>query len=206
MLQLKDKKSCCGCTACYNICPKSVIEMKEDDEGFLYPVVNEEKCVKCGMCVRICPILQKKTTQKEETEAYIVRCRDENIVEESTSGGAFSVFAISLLGQGAVVYGTGYDEQMQVVCKKAEGVEALKEMRGSKFVQSRLDDSFKKIKEALKNGTKVLFTGTPCQVAGLIYYLGEHPDNLICIDFVCRGVPSPMLWKNYVHIDRKSVV
>lgn len=197
MIQIKEKKNCCGCTACYNICPVKAIIMEPDEEGFLYPKVDGEKCVECGMCEKVCPVLHREN-HDEKTEGYIIRYTDKKIVEESTSGGAFTAFAEYLMSKGYVVYGAGYDNDMQVVCKMASKLEEVKEMRGSKFVQSYLGITFQNIKRQLKQGEKILFTGTPCQVSGLISYLGSKPKNLICIDFVCRGVPSPSLWKNYI--------
>ena len=197
MITIQNKAECCGCTACFNICPKNAITMQADEEGFLYPLVDQEKCVNCGMCEKVCPILSKKN-HEEQTDAYIIRYNNQEIVEESTSGGAFTAISSYIFKNGGVVYGAGYDIDMKVICKKAVCMADLKEMRGSKFVQSSLNRTFQEIKVALKAGKLLLFTGTPCQVAGLIHYLGKHPENLICMDFVCRGVPSPGLWKNYV--------
>lgn len=197
MIKITDKTKCCGCTACYNVCPVKAITMKPDEEGFLYPIVAMDKCIQCNRCENVCPVLNKKH-HDEVTEGYIVRYKDAKIVEESTSGGAFTAFASYLMNNGYVVYGAGYDNSMQVVCKMASKSEELKEMRGSKFVQSYLGTTFQIIKNQLKQGQKVLFTGTPCQVSGLISYLGDKPENLFCIDFVCRGVASPALWENYV--------
>lgn len=199
MIEIKDKIMCCGCTACYNVCPVNAISMKSDEEGFLYPNVDINKCVNCGLCEKVCPILHKEY-HEEKTEGYIIRYKNEKIVEESTSGGAFTAFSEYLMSIGYVVYGAGFDSNMKVVCKMATNSKQLEEMRGSKFVQSYLGSTFKRIKEQLSKGEKVLFTGTPCQIAGLVSYLGGKPDGLICIDFVCRGVPSPGLWKNYVNM------
>ena len=203
MISISNKAECCGCTACYSICPKNAIVMQPDHEGFLYPTVDSQKCVDCGLCEKVCPIRNKKT-DREDTEGYIVRIKEEDIVQNSTSGGAFTAFAAHIISQGGVVYGTGYDEMMRVTCKKAETVQQLDEMRGSKFVQSYLGETFREIKALLRKGKKVLFTGTPCQNYGLIHYLGGKPDNLVCIDFVCRGVPSPMIWKSYVDMMEKK--
>ena len=199
MIEIINKTDCCGCTACANACPKNAIVMEPDAEGFLYPRVLADKCVDCGLCDKVCPIRAKKSPQ-HEVKGYIVRYQDPAVVEHSTSGGTFTAFAGAVLADGGVVYGTGYDSDMRVICKKATCLEDLAEMRGSKFVQSHLGDSFRQIKEELARNRKVLFVGTPCQVAGLISYLRKKPENLLCIDFVCRGVPSPMLWDNYVRM------
>lgn len=198
MIKIKSKKDCCGCSACFNICPKKAISMISDDEGFLYPSIDIKECVECGACERVCPIINKKVHKDEQTEGYIIRNKNEKIVFESTSGGAFTVFAEYVLKNGGVVYGAGYDDSMRVVCKKATNIYQLKEMRGSKFVQATLGTTFQKIKKDLLEQKLVLYSGTPCQISGLLSYLGKKPNNLICIDFVCRGVPSPGLWANYV--------
>ena len=203
MISIKEKTDCCGCTACMNICPKNAIEMKPDFEGFLYPDVNTDICVNCGLCEKVCPVKSKVSLEEENTLGYIVRNKDLDIVKDSTSGGAFSVFAKHVFENGGIVYGAGYDADMNVVCKKATNMAELAEMRGSKFVQSNLDRVFSEIKEQLNKGVFVMFTGTPCQVSGLISYIGKKPDNLLCIDFVCRGVPSPKLWRNYLNMMQK---
>ena len=200
MITIVKKEDCCGCTACYNICPKDAIKMEPDNEGFLYPTVDVELCIECGLCEKVCPIKNKKCLAEEKTDGYIVRNLDEDIVKDSTSGGAFTVFAKYIFDNNGVVYGAGYDSEMNVVCKKATNMAEVAEMRGSKFVQSSLGNTFSEIKELLKEGILVLFTGTPCQVGGLLAFLNYKPSNLLCIDFVCRGVPSPGLWRNYVEM------
>lgn len=197
MIEIKEKAKCCGCTACFNVCPKRAISMRPDEEGFLYPLVDEEKCVKCDLCNRICPIMHPKT-KEENTQGYVIRNKNADILFESTSGGAFTAFAEYVLHRQGVVYGAGYDRDMRVICKRATESEQLSEMRGSKFVQSTLGNIFQEVQADLHKGLLVLYTGTPCQIAGLLSYLGEKPDNLLCMDFVCRGVPSPELWRNYV--------
>lgn len=204
MIQIKNKVDCCGCTACANICPKQAITMKPDPEGFLYPVVNEENCINCGVCDATCPIHNKIDRTKEKTKGFILRVKDEKKLFESTSGGGFTALAEYVLKNGGVVYGAGYDDSMRVICKKATSNDELKEMRGSKFVQSLLGNTYKDVKDELNTGKRVMYSGTPCQVEGLLCYLKKKPDNLLCVDFVCRGVPSPGLWENYVQfMERK---
>lgn len=198
MIQISDKKKCCGCTACFNICPRDAILMKPDEEGFLYPIIEKSRCINCGLCEKVCPILHKEKKSEEKTEGYIVRYKNADVVRESTSGGAFTAFAEPIIKQGGCVYGAGYDAHMKVVCKSVNSLDGLSEMRGSKFVQSDLGTVFTDIRRKLEDGIIILFTGTPCQIEGLHHFLRHSYDNLICIDFVCRGVPSPELWNNYV--------
>ncbi len=197
MINITDKLDCCGCTACKNKCPKNAIEMRPDEEGFIYPYIDREKCIECGLCDKVCPILNPIRVGEGTTKGYIVRNKDLNIVRDSTSGGAFSVFANEIFARSGVVYGAGYDDDMNVVCKKATDMDEAAQMRGSKFVQSDLKSAYSEIRDLLNDKIPVMFTGTPCQVAGLLSFLGSAPDHLICVDFVCRGVPSPKLWRNY---------
>lgn len=203
MIQISDKAECCGCTACFSICPKQAVKMSPDEEGFLYPCVNQIKCTDCGLCNKVCP-MQNRESRMESTKGYIIRYADEAVVMDSTSGGVFSAFALYFLSIGGVVYGTGYDSNMKVCCKKAEFPDDIQELRGSKFVQSYLGTIFFEIKEMLMRGKQVLFVGTPCQVSGLVGFLGKKMENLFLMDFVCRGVSSPGLWKNYVEMMEKK--
>lgn len=198
MIKILSKEDCCGCTACFNICPQKAISMNSDIEGFLYPCVETDNCIECGACERVCPVFNKKVNHDEVTEGYIIRNKNSKVVFESTSGGAFTALSEYVLHKNGGVYGAGYDESMRVVCKKATNTNQLKEMRGSKFVQATLGDVFHTVQEDISNKKIVLYSGTPCQISGLLSYLGKKPDNLICVDFVCRGVPSPGLWDNYI--------
>lgn len=203
MLRIERKEQCCGCTACFNCCPVKAIEMKPDEEGFLYPQIDKNMCIDCGLCERICPVLNKRNIENV-TDGYIIRYKNDKIVRDSTSGGAFTAFASYFLSVDALVYGVGYGANMLVIHKKADQVNQIDEMRGSKFVQSYLGDIFQEIDTFLRRGRIVAFFGTPCQIAGLVSYLRKKPDNLFCIDFVCRGVASPMLWNNYVQMMQKK--
>ena len=203
MIDFKNKEDCCGCAACSNKCPKHAISMLPDEEGFLYPNVNSSLCVNCGICERVCPIITPKKGSSLRI-GYVLRNMNPEIVRDSTSGGAFTLFAEKIIKDGGVVFGAGYDESMNVICKEADSCIALSEMRGSKFVQSNVMDVYKRIFQLLNAGKVVLFSGTPCQVAGLVSFLENKPKNLVCIDFVCRGVPSPGLWSNYISMMEKK--
>lgn len=195
---LADKNQCTGCTACANICPKSCIEMKEDDEGFAQPVIDNSKCISCLACERVCPILSNRTPKDEETKAYAALSKNDETRLESSSGGIFSELAKLILQSNGIVYGAKYDDDFKVIHTGIEDIESLKELRGAKYSQSDLSTIFQTIKTQLNNGRQVLFSGTPCQIGGLKAFLKKDYDNLYCIDFVCHGVPSPLVWKKYI--------
>lgn len=196
MIQISDKNKCCGCTACVNSCPQKCIEMQYDEEGFLYPFVNLEKCIECHACEKICPFYKQEGTRKSQSLYCAAQYLNEEKRMTSTAGGAFSLIADALVEQNAVVYAVGYDNM--VVChKRVTTQDALLELRGSKYVQSDLKNCFANIKKDLKNGRKVLFAGTPCQVHGLKNYIGKH-ENLFLIDLLCLGVSSPGIFAEYV--------
>ena len=167
-----NKKDCCGCTACAHICPVKCIEMKEDKEGFLYPAVDNEKCIHCHKCERVCPI-GNLINYNNETKAFIGYNKNEEIREKSSSGGIFSLAAEWIIEQNGVVFGAAFDENFEVCHIAAENEEELSKLRGSKYVQSRLGDAYPKVKQYLENNRKVLFTGTGCQIAGLKKYLNK---------------------------------
>lgn len=194
---LKNKQDCCGCHACYNACPVQTIEMQSDEEGFLYPVVQEEKCIQCGQCQKVCPAINKPETLPLE-DAY--GCYAVNMDERmsSSSGGMFSLFASAVLLENGVVCGAAYDENNEVFHFITSDKQDWKCIKETKYVQSRIGDIYKSVKAYLKNGRQVLFSGTPCQVAGLKSYLGQTYDNLLCMDIICHGVPSPEVWKSYL--------
>ena len=195
---LADKNQCTGCTACANICPKSCIEMKEDDEGFSYPVIDNSRCISCLACERVCPILNNHTHKDEETKAYAALSKNDETRLESSSGGIFSELAKLILQSNGIVYGAKYDDDFKVIHTGIEDIESLKELRGAKYSQSDLSTIFQTVKKQLNNGRQVLFSGTPCQIGGLKAFLKKDYDNLYCIDFVCHGVPSPLVWKKYI--------
>lgn len=192
-------ENCMGCTACEESCPQNCITMHLDKEGFLYPCINDSsKCTDCKLCKKVCPVLNMLLVSENKPKAYAAWSCNAKIRAESSSGGVFSELAKIVFFQNGAVLGAAYDENFVVkhICIETE--EELLKLRGAKYAQSDLGNSFIEIRNRLKNNQKVLFSGTPCQVAGLKSFLRRDYDNLICVDFVCHGVPSPMAWKEYV--------
>lgn len=208
MIKIEDKADCCGCTACASICPHNAIQMKPDVLGFLYPDVDIKKCVDCGLCEKVCAFNDKydKSRNLLEPIAYAARHKDINEVERSRSGAVFAAISDYILECGGVVYGAGYTDRFRVVHKRAVTKEERDEFRGSKYVQSDLNNVFKLVKQDLKNGKVVLFSGTPCQTSGLNSYIGgKLRENLYLVDVVCHGVPSPYIWRDYIaYLEKKQ--
>ncbi len=197
MIEVVDKKNCCGCSACVQKCPKNCISFKEDGEGFLYPEVDKAVCVDCGLCEKVCPILHQMVECKP-LGVYAARNYDEEIRKQSSSGGIFTLLAEHIINEGGVVFGARFDDSWEVEHDYTETVEGLAVFRGSKYLQSRMEDNYKKVETFLKQERKVLFSGTPCQVAGLKRFLRKEYTNLTTVDFVCHGVPSPGVWRRYL--------
>lgn len=197
MLQIIEKKDCSGCTACASICPLHCIQMQRDDEGFLYPVVNEERCIDCGACEKICPVRMKQPKHAIK-EAYVVQDRRDDIRASSSSGGGYTAIAEYIISRDGTAYGAAYDENYRVHHIGVIHARELGGFRGSKYVQSELEGIYEEIKEKLQYNQWILFSGTPCQVAGLKSYLKEDWDRLITVDIACHGVPSPALWERYL--------
>ena len=196
MINIKEKEECCGCSACYNICPANAITMKEDSKGFKYPIIDKEKCTNCNLCEKVCPILNNKKI-KNEPVAYACINNDETIRMQSTSGGIFSLLAQKIMEEDGMVIGAGFDEQFNVNHILVDNVQDLYKIRMSKYVQSNIGEMYKDTKKILEEGKKVLFTGTPCQVEGLKSFLIKDYDNLYTQDIICHGVPSPKIWNLY---------
>ena len=200
MIEINDKVNCSGCTACYAVCPQSAIEMKLDEEGFKYPRVDKNRCVECGLCNSVCPILNKRKIGEETTSGYIVQNKNDSIRLKSTSGAAINAIAEYVISCGGVVFGCEFSDDRVCRHTMATDISDLGKFQGSKYVQSELGDCFKSIKEQLDADKKVLFIGTPCQVEAIEKYLNRKElDNLITCDLVCHGVPSPKLFKNYLN-------
>lgn len=197
MISIKDKKNCCGCSACASICPKQCITMTEDNEGFLYPQVNEDICINCGLCEKVCNELHPYE-KNAPIHVFAAINKNENIRLRSSSGGIFYLLAEKTIREGGVVFGARFDENWQVYIDYTEDLDGVEAFLGSKYVQARIEDAYKEAKHFLTQGRKVLFSGTPCQVAGLHKYLRKPYENLLSVDFVCHGAPSPKVWRMYL--------
>lgn len=197
MIVLKEKKDCCGCSACAQRCPKQCITMQSDNEGFLYPIVDTDKCIDCGLCEKVCPVINRNEPSKP-IAAYAAMNKNEEIRLASSSGGIFTLLAEATINEGGVVFGVKFNEKWQAVFDYTETLEGIAPFRGSKYVQAVVGDAYKYAESFLKAGRKVLFTGTPCQIAGLKKYLRKDYENLLAVDVICHGAPSPLVWKEYV--------
>lgn len=197
MINIIDKTNCCGCNACVQICPKQCITMHQDEEGFDYPTVNENNCTDCGLCEKVCPVLNSGESKKP-LKVYAAKNRDEEIRLESSSGGIFTALAEEVIHKGGVVFGVSFDKEWNVVHTYTENIEGLAAFRGSKYIQSKIGSTYKQVKSFLKSGREVLFTGTPCQIAGLKNFLRKDYPNLLTIEILCHGVPSPKVWQRYL--------
>lgn len=205
MISIQNKTDCCGCTACANICPKNCITMAPDEEGFLYPEVNKDVCINCGLCERVCPVIKLPKVDAGERKSYAIRSKNSDVLRNSTSGGFFTPLANYVLNKGGIVCAATYNDEWMVVheflTKKDEV--AISKYRGSKYVQSYLGDCFSRTKEYLSQGKFVCFIGTTCQVNGLKKYIGDD-KNLVTVDLVCHGTPSPKLWEKYINYQQEK--
>lgn len=203
MIDITEKKSCCGCGGCMNVCPKQCITMQADNEGFLYPYINMKSCINCKLCEKVCPVLNSESDNPFKQYAYIVQIKDEKVRKESTSGGAFTAIAQYVLEQGGVVFGAAYDEKFRVIHASATMPQELLKFRNSKYVQSDTGTTFKEVWMYLETGRMVCYSGTPCQIEGLKRYLCKDYENLITVDVVCHAVPSPLIWNKYLQMQQK---
>lgn len=197
MIHIFDKHNCCGCSSCVQSCPKQCIRFDEDDQGFRYPVVDKDQCINCGLCEKVCPFLNQGVN-KVPIKVYAAINPNESIRKISSSGGLFSLLAEKVLFVGGVVFGARFDDNWEVVHDFAEDNDKLDSFRGSKYLQSRIGETYKQAREFLNLGRTVLFSGTGCQIAGLKRFLGKEYENLIAVEIVCHSVPSPLVWRKYL--------
>lgn len=209
MIELfNSKHDCCGCSACFNICPQNAISMKSDKQGFKYPSIDVNKCVQCGLCKRVCAFQNDQIKINKNLHTYAAKHIDEDVRANSTSGGAFTAISDWFINNGGVVYGVKFNKDIVAVHSRATTIKQRDEFKGSKYVQSELNTTFEDIKKDLNDNKKVLFTGTPCQCDSLCSFLTTSKtdfSNLILCDIVCHGTPSPLIFAEHIkYLEKKS--
>ena len=201
MIHIQDKADCCGCNACGDVCPKHAITFRTDPEGFWYPEVDPGKCIECGLCEKVCPVLNVKELKKNdlaEPVCYAAEHRNLEVIFDSTSGGVFSAMAEILYRSGGYVGGAVFNEDFSVSHYISADKGDLPQLRSSKYLQSSLEGFYARVGALVKAGEQVLVCGTPCQMAALRAFLGKDYDNLLIADFICRGINSPKVWQKYL--------
>lgn len=189
---------CCGCSACVSVCPKECLTLNADKNGFLQVKLSKHNCIECGLCEKVCPVLNQREEKELEIEAFAVKNTEESQRKNSSSGGVFIALANQVIEEGGVVCGAKFDKDFHLIHDFAQTKEELKPLMGSKYLQSDMKDCYKKVKNYLLQERLVLFVGTPCQVMGLKLYLKKEYDNLLAVEVVCHGVPSPLVWEKYL--------
>ena len=203
MIKIISKGNCCGCHACSNICPTGCVIMDKDEEGFLYPKIDAAKCINCGLCEKVCPELSPEKSSFLP-QAYAAINVDDATRCASSSGGMFTLIAEYVLKNKGIVFGAAFDQDFNLCHKEVTSFEGLEILRGSKYLQSSIGVTYKSAKNKLDAGELVLFSGTPCQINGFKKFLSRDYENLICVDFICHGVPSPLVWQKYVAFRQKT--
>lgn len=197
MINLERKQDCCGCSACIAICPNHCISFIRDREGFLYPKINKDICTNCHLCKEVCPVLIP-SKGKLPIKAFAAINNDDKIRDKSSSGGLFYLLAKKVIDERGVVFGARFNKDWKVIMDYAQTIEGIRPFMGSKYVQANPKNTYSEVKRFLKDGRKVLFTGTGCQISGLRNFLRRDYENLFLVDVICHGVPSPSLWEKYV--------
>ena len=207
MISIIDKKDCCGCYGCENICPRHSIKLQEDEEGFCYPQIDINTCIDCHLCEKVCPVIKVEPEKQKIQTAHLVQIKDNKIRRESTSGGAFTAIAKWIIKQGGVVFGAAFDiESYEVHHRWVDNEKDLGLFRNSKYVQSHIEKCYQDVKEYLNDGRWVCFSGTPCQIEGLHYFLrGKTIEKLLLVDVVCYGIPSPGVFKDYMRYKQQQI-
>lgn len=199
MIEIRSKEDCVGCSACVVRCPVQCISFERDEQGFRYPKVDASRCIGCSLCEKVCPVVNQAEA-KEPFEVYGAINEDSEIVRTSSSGGIFYALASKIIERGGVVFGARFDHEFNVVHSYTETLEGLRAFQGSKYVQSDMGDCFRQAEDFLKRGKIVMFTGTSCQIAALVLFLRkDYGNQLIKVDVICHGVPSPLVWSDYLH-------
>jgi len=201
---LKNKTDCTGCSACFNSCPVECIKMEANSEGFYYPEVDEDKCINCKKCISSCPLYKDENNNENNFTTIAAFNKNENIRVKSSSGGIFEILARKIIDENGAVYGVCFDEEFKVIHNFTENKNDIYQFMGSKYVQSNQKNTFVDIKNRLENGQKVLYTGTPCQNAGLKSYLKKEYNNLFSVDLICHGVPSPKVFQKYIEFQEQK--
>ena len=202
--QFEEKKDCCACTACMNICPTQAITMKADADGFIFPKIDNNACIECGKCLKVCAYQNIDVLDREPLAAYVAINKNADILLSSASGGVFGALAKLIVEKKGVVFGCAYNDKMEPKHIAVDNVIDMKKIQGSKYVQSDVNTTYTEAKEHLEEGRWVLYTGTPCQIAGLKSYLGKGFEKLITADIICHGVPSADFFKGYIkHLEEK---
>lgn len=197
MIIYEDKKECCGCNACFNICPNDAIQMVEDEKGFKYPSINS-KCIGCKLCISVCPLKQNTNKKNDKVNVYAIKNKAEEIRKKSSSGGFFHALSEYVINNNGYVFGAVYDEKFDVHHIGTNDLTESNRFKGSKYVKSDVNITYKQVKDLLENNKLVLYSGTPCQIHGLKTYLGKvNQEKLITCDNVCHGTPSPKIFREY---------
>lgn len=198
MINITNKQNCCGCSACAQRCPKQCISMQADSEGFLYPKVDMGVCIDCHLCEKVCPVINPNEP-RTPLGVYAAKNANDEVRMASSSGGIFTCLAQRVLADGGVVFGARWDDDWNVVHDYTEQQDGLPQFCSSKYLQSVIGDNYQKAEQFLKAGRKVMFTGTPCQIAGLRQFLRKDYDNLLAVEVICHSVPSAGVWQQYLH-------
>ena len=207
MIRIESKNDCCGCGACAQQCPKGCIAMVEDEQGFRYPKVDLDLCVDCHLCEKVCPVINQSQSH-EPVATYAAKNGNDTERMASSSGGVFIALAKRIIDEGGVVFGARFDDNWDVCHDYAETLDGVHSFQGSKYVQSRIGDTYRQAESFLREGRKVMFTGTPCQIAGLRLFLRkDYATQLLLVDIVCHVTPSPLVWRDYLkYITREKCV
>ncbi len=198
MIRILNKVYCCGCESCVQKCPTKCISFDEDNEGFCYPIVAKAKCINCGLCEKVCPVIHQ-SEPRSPISIHAAKNLNLQTRKISSSGGVFTLLAEQILQKGGVVFGAKFNSDWEVEHGYTESLEGLAAFRGSKYIQSRIGNSFKQVEHFLNEGREVLFSGVSCQTAGLRSFLGKDYNNLISVDILCHSVPSPKVWRRYLN-------